>query len=1195
MNFSHYPTLLGLSCCAIVSTACLQANTLSPWMEELSQLTPPTEPQKNNNWTQQVWKKTAQIIAASNDNNAIDDWGNAMVLLAPVWNNWPDGQKAGQALANILQQPVDQIGVVNNWQDLRKHEEAIYQKVRFNRLKKLALYYDPVAIERGIRSLAAQYPDTYKNAGQYLAQLENYKKTLGDIPKWISEAKPQQVETLQQLIDLRRKALIDDNPDKQKINQWVAARRFNPHGWRSNRDDDRPANWQGDTSMPYSGKTYMSEIVRFQGTDQIVPSSILKKDDRWMGHLEVDYSGKKLMYTGNRYGKQENQRPWDIYELDLASGQSSSLTASVMPNDTDSYNSCYLPDGRVLFINTSGMQGVPCVAGSDYVGNMHLLDRKTNSVRRLTFDQDNNWFPNVLPDGRVLFLRWEYTESAHYFSRILMHMNPDGSDQKEYYGSNSYWPNSLFNARPLPDYPGMFIGVVSGHHGVKRVGELVLFDVNRGRKATEGAVQKLPGFGKKVENVTKDQLVNDIKTPFFAEPYPLGRNSFLAVCANGHGDRVMNVVWCDTYDNIIPLTASDYFIYADPMPLAAREKPPVIHDRVDPKQKTAKVYIADVHRGRAMEGVPKGEAKSLRIFMSEYSPRDTGSHYAMGMESNWDVKALYGTVPVNPDGSAIFTVPANQPITLQVLDKEGRALALMRSWFTAMPGETLSCLGCHETQNEAPARNFVMASRQAPVDIEPWYGPSRTITFLNEIQPILDRNCISCHNAESHKKLNLPDFATLDAVKGAPAPGNVSYWSLHPYVRRNGPEGNYLGLMATEFFADTSELYQILKKGHHNVKLTKSEWDHLITWIDMNTPYRGDWPGDRNKRYLDRRYELHQKYSGAERNYVTMVDSMYKRAVTPEFKIPQVPAATTPTAVSTTPVPAPNATPAPTDGSESMTIDLGNSVTMNFRKIPAGSFKMGADNETPAEAPVTDVTIARPFWIGETEVTLEQYRQFDPNYENGWYDMHYKDQVRPGYNMDTNTKFPVIRVSWQKAMEFCKWLSQKTGKKVTLPTESQWEYAARGGTQTPFYFGAKDADFSSYANLGDISLKKLAVIGVDPHPINNPNRYWDFVPRDEKFDDKVLHLAPVASYQPNAYHLYDMIGNVAEWTRSEYRPYPWVESDGRNDLSDDVRSPKAVRGGSWYDRPKRATASWRWGYPSWRPVYNVGFRVVIED
>lgn len=1186
MNLSNHFPPFSIWCCSILAiTGIAHAGNLQPWIADLSSIQPPKEAQDNKSpWVQELWKKTAQFINASQNPSVSDDCGNAMVMLEPVWKCWPDGQAAGKKLAQILQLPEQEIGVVASWDDLMKHEEAISQAIQLRRLQKLASNYDTVAIERAINQLSERFPDTYKNGPQFLAELKALQEKFGNIDEWVKKARFADSKTLQQLVDLRRKALIEANPDSQFIKNWLTVRRYNPHGGRSNRNDDRPANWQGDTSMPHSGKTYMSEIVGFQGTGSPSPAATLRKDDRWMGHLELDFTGSKLMFTGNRFDKQDNKRPWDVYELDLKSREATSLT-SHMPDDTDSYNSCYLPDGRVLFVNTSGMQGVPCVSGSDYVGNIHLLDRKDNSTRRLTFDQDNNWYPSVLADGRVMFLRWEYTESAHYFSRILMHMNPDGSDQKEYYGSNSYWPNSLFNARPLPDNPGMFVGIVSGHHGVKKLGEMVVFDVNQGRTEVEGAIQKIPGFGKKVKDVIKDQLVNDIKTPYFAEPYPLSRTSYLAVAANGHGDPVTNVVWCDIYDNIIPLTATDYFIYADPTPLKPRRKPPIIHDRVDPTKTTANVYITDVHRGRAMEGVPKGEGKTIRVFTSEYSPRNTGSHYAMGMESNWDVKVLYGTAPVNPDGSALFTVPANQPVTLQVLDGQGRALALMRSWFSAMPGETLSCIGCHETQNEAPPRGMVMASRQAPAALTPWYGPTRTFTFLNEIQPILDRNCISCHNKESHDKLSIPDFATLDPVKGAPAPGNVSYWSLHPYVRRNGPEGNYLGLKATEFFADTSELYQILKKGHHGVNLTKSDWDHLITWMDMNTPYRGDWPGKRNEQLLQRRYDLHKLYSGAVRDYVTMVDSMYKREVNPPAIVPDMPQAT----------PAAEAAPAQAIAEpESTSINLGDSVSIKLRRIPAGSFTMGCDTETPSEKPAGPVTISKPFWMAETEITLEQYRQFDPSYENGWYDMHYKDQVRPGYNMDTNQKFPVIRVSWEKAMEFCKWLSQKTGKKVTLPTEAQWEYAARGGTQTPFYFGSKDADFSSYANLGDISLKQLAVQGVDPKPIRNPNRFWDFVPRDEKYNDGNLHLAPVASYKPNAFKLYDMIGNVAEWTRSEYRPYPWNEADGRNDTKD-IHAPRAVRGGSWYERPRRATSSWRWGYPGWRPVYNVGFRIIIED
>lgn len=111
-----------------------------------------------------------------------------------------------------------------------------------------------------------------------------------------------------------------------------------------------------------------------------------------------------------------------------------------------------------------------------------------------------------------------------------------------------------------------------------------------------------------------------------------------------------------------------------------------------------------------------------------------------------------------------------------------------------------------------------------------------------------------------------------------------------------------------------------------------------------------------------------------------------------------------------------------------MAVDLGGSVSMKFRRIPAGKFRMGNERETPAESPVSTVEIEKPFWMGEAEVTLEQYRRFDPEYLNGWYDMHYKDQVRPGYDMDADPRFPVIRVPWTRAMEFCRWLSGKPGK-----------------------------------------------------------------------------------------------------------------------------------------------------------------------
>jgi formylglycine-generating enzyme required for sulfatase activity len=136
-----------------------------------------------------------------------------------------------------------------------------------------------------------------------------------------------------------------------------------------------------------------------------------------------------------------------------------------------------------------------------------------------------------------------------------------------------------------------------------------------------------------------------------------------------------------------------------------------------------------------------------------------------------------------------------------------------------------------------------------------------------------------------------------------------------------------------------------------------------------------------------------------------------------------------------------------------------------------------------------------------------------------------------------------------------------------------------------------DTDFSKHANLADITVEQMAVSGVNPTPIQNPNHSVDFELKDPRSDDGALHLAEVGSYQPNAWGLFDMHGNAAEWTRTDYKPYPYKDSDGRNRSGD---GEKVLRGGSWHDRPFRSTSSYRLGYPTWQRVYHAGFRVIVE-
>ena len=253
---------------------------------------------------------------------------------------------------------------------------------------------------------------------------------------------------------------------------------------------------------------------------------------------------------------------------------------------------------------------------------------------------------------------------------------------------------------------------------------------------------------------------------------------------------------------------------------------------------------------------------------------------------------------------------------------------------------------------------------------------------------------------------------------------------------------------------------------------------------------------------------------------------------------------------------------------------------------------MGDPRGHADEQPACRVKIEKPFWMGRCEVTNEQFARFDPQHDSHYETMHGYQFGMHGYPLN-RPRQPAVRLSWNQALDFCRWLSRKTGRKFSLPTEAQWEYACRAGTATPFCYGDGDADFSRYANLGDAKLRELALdTYVTVRVMPKPNKYDDWVPKDERFDDGGLVSVDVGSYQANAWGLCDMHGNVWEWTRSVHRPYPYGE-DGRNDPAAVGR--RVVRGGSWYDRPKRCTSSFRLAYEPYEPVFNVGFRVIVEE
>ena len=258
---------------------------------------------------------------------------------------------------------------------------------------------------------------------------------------------------------------------------------------------------------------------------------------------------------------------------------------------------------------------------------------------------------------------------------------------------------------------------------------------------------------------------------------------------------------------------------------------------------------------------------------------------------------------------------------------------------------------------------------------------------------------------------------------------------------------------------------------------------------------------------------------------------------------------------------------------------------------------MGSDRH-PDELPQTIVQVDKPFWMGRFEITNAQFRAYNPAHDSRDEHRHGYQFGRKGYSMNHPDQ-PAVRISWQEAMEYCKWLSEKTGMKFSLPTEAQWEWACRAGSDTPFWYGDMSTDFSRYANLGDIKLKEFAACTAykfyeSAMVVENPNKYDDWIPRDTTYNDGGFISEPVGRYVRNPWDLFDMHGNVWEWTLSSYLPYPYNENDGRNELSSE-NGKRVVRGGSWYDRPYRSTSSFRLPYREYQKVYNVGFRVVMTE
>ena len=404
--------------------------------------------------------------------------------------------------------------------------------------------FDPAEVKipslrLAIEDLISTFGSRYPKGRDYLRRLDSLEVQLKQSEAAAAQGNVEAQDALkrlkQSLAELRSEALLANpllNFDRLLLVKRPASA---PHL-------GLPMNWQSNSCLPRAGYDDEIAVLSPVRPDGKLATLFRPSSPRFVGDVDLHFDAERMLFSMPA----DNDR-WQVFEI-RADGTGLRQLTGEQP-DVDSYDACYLPDGRIIFTSTAPFVGVPCVYGSSHVATLYVMDADGRNIRQLCFDQEHDWCPTVLNNGRVLYLRWEYTDTPHSNTRLLFHMNPDGTGQMEYCGSNSYWPNSTFYARPIPGHPTQVIGVIGGHHDNPRMGELVIFDPALGRREAEPAVQRIPGYGKKVEAVIRDGLTIN-SWPKFLHPYPLSQRYFLVAC-KPTPQALWGIYLVDIFDNFV--------------------------------------------------------------------------------------------------------------------------------------------------------------------------------------------------------------------------------------------------------------------------------------------------------------------------------------------------------------------------------------------------------------------------------------------------------------------------------------------------------------------------------------------------------------------------------------------------------------------------------------------------------------------
>ncbi len=565
-----------------------------------------------------------------------------------------------------------------------------------------------------------------------------------------------------------------------------------------------------------------------------------------------------------------NQRDVRYYHLYSMAADGTGLR-QLTQGPYDDFSPRFLPNGQIVFISTRRGGFHRCGSPGCPVYTLTVCDRDGGNIRQMSHHETQEWDPAVLHDGRIIYTRWDYVDRHAVFGEHLWTTRPDGTAPSAYYGNYTRNPVGIWEAQPVPGSK-LVMATAAAHHAMT-AGSIVLVDPSKGSDGLASLTRLTPQtpFPESefpvlnrwyfpAADAKPADTPENLRWPghCYRSPWPLSEKYFIAAYSfdplvgepTGNLPNMFGLYLVDCFGNKELLHRDPAISSLWPVPLRARPTPPVLPTlREDTDKREGTFVLQDVYA--SSPAIPRGSVKRLRI--TQVLPKTTQGrdNPPVGMAGGSPGKQVLGTVPVEADGSAHFTAPAGIPLLFQALDETGQAVQIMRSATYLQPGETVACVGCHETRTTAPSgKGSIAALSRPPSSITPGPDGSKPFSYPILVQGILDQHCVSCHNAKD-------TGGTVNLTGEAEKHYTFSYNAMAARVPWSSDTNNDPVSIPGRYGARGSSVMSLLlKTGHYKVALSGDEIERLATWMDTNALFYGTFdPADQKRQQRGERIE----------------------------------------------------------------------------------------------------------------------------------------------------------------------------------------------------------------------------------------------------------------------------------------------------------------------------------------------------